>query len=130
MTASILIADDNTDTRELLRLMLESGGYVVREVLNGRECVIAALSQPPDLALIDLSMPVLDGWETLHELRTDESTRAIPCVAVTAFAADSDRQRALEAGFNAYLSKPFYAKELLEMVKRLLAERAKSQIMT
>ena len=119
MAASILIADDYEDNRELLRLMLEAVGYRVREARNGRECVSMAQAEPPDILLVDLSMPVLDGWGALRELRADERTTHLPCVAVTAFA-DPTRERALEAGFDAYLSKPFKGKELLETVERLL----------
>jgi CheY-like chemotaxis protein len=118
--ARILIADDYEDNRELLRLMLESAGYSVSETRDGRECVTTARLELPDLALIDLSMPVLDGWATLAELRADESTRRIQCIAVTAFAGDQDRQRALDAGFDAYLSKPYRSKDLLEMVAHVL----------
>ena len=116
MPASILIADDYDDNRELLRLMLESEGYLIREARNGREALDAAREEAPAVALIDLSMPALDGWGLLREIRADERTRAIPCVAVTAFAANQDRLRALEAGFDAYISKPFRAKELIELV--------------
>lgn len=125
MPASILIADDYDDNRELLRLMLEAAGYTTREARNGRECVTAALQNPPDLVLIDLSMPELDGWGVLRELRADERTRGLPCLAVTAFASDADRTRALDAGFNAYLAKPFRSKELLAAVEPLLAESRK-----
>ena len=116
MPESILIADDYDDNRELLRLMLEGEGYRIREARNGREALDAALEEAPTVALIDLSMPSLDGWGLLREMRADERTRAIPCVAVTAFAANQDRVRALEAGFDAYISKPFRAKELIELV--------------
>lgn len=123
MPARILIADDYDDNRELLRLMLEGVGYTVREARDGRECVAAACAELPDLALIDLSMPVLDGWATLRELRADERTRRLPCVAVTAFAAEKDRERALADGFDAYVSKPFRQRDLLEVVGRLLDGR-------
>ena len=116
MPESILIADDYDDNRELLRLMLENEGYPVREARNGREALEAAREEAPALALIDLSMPSLDGWALLKELRSDERTRSVPCVAVTAFAADQDRRRALDAGFDAYISKPFRAKELIDLV--------------
>jgi CheY-like chemotaxis protein len=116
MPDSILIADDYDDNRELLRLMLEGEGYHIREARNGREALDAALAEAPTVALIDLSMPALDGWGLLREMRADERTRAVPCVAVTAFAANQDRLRALEAGFDAYISKPFRAKELIELV--------------
>ena len=118
--ARILIADDYDDNRELLRLMLEGAGYGVRETRDGHECVAAARAELPDLILIDLSMPVLDGWATLKELRADERTRAIRCIAVTALAAEQDRQRALGAGFDAYLSKPYRSKDLLNLVERTL----------
>ncbi|MET0624081.1 MAG: response regulator [Pyrinomonadaceae bacterium] len=116
MPESILIADDYDDNRELLRLMLEGEGYLIREARNGREALDSALAEAPTVALIDLSMPALDGWGLLREMRADERTRAVPCVAVTAFAANQDRLRALEAGFDAYISKPFRAKELIELV--------------
>lgn len=120
MPDSILIADDYDDNRELLRLMLETEGYRIREARNGHEALDAALAEVPAAALIDLSMPLLDGWGLLRALRADERTRSIPCVAVTAFAANQDRQRALEAGFDAYISKPFRAKELLELVNGIV----------
>ena len=116
MSPSILIADDYDDNRELLRLMLETEGYRIREARDGREALEAARAEQPAVALIDLSMPSLDGWGLLRELRADERTRSIPCVAVTAFAGNHDRQRVLEAGFDAYISKPFRAKELIELV--------------
>jgi CheY-like chemotaxis protein len=121
MPASILIADDYEDNRELLRLMLMTDGYTIREARNGRECVSMALNEPPSLVLVDLSMPELDGWGVLRALRADERTRSIPCVAVSA-SATAGRETALERGFNDYLSKPFRKQELLNMVARLLAE--------
>jgi CheY-like chemotaxis protein len=121
MPASILIADDYDDNRELLRLMLESAGYRVRETRDGREFVAAARAERFDAALVDLSMPVLDGWSALAELRADERTRSLPCVAVTAFAAEQDRQRALAAGFDAYVSKPFRSRDLMDVIESLLA---------
>lgn len=120
MPASILIADDYDDNRELLRLILETEGFRIREARNGREALDAALAEAPALALIDLSMPTLDGFGLLRALRADERTRSVPCVAVTAFAANQDRQRALDAGFDAYLSKPFAHKELVNLVRDLV----------
>lgn len=125
MRTRILIAEDYDDNRELLRLMLETAGYIVRETRDGRELIEAARAEPPDLILIDLSMPQLDGWGALRELRSDARTRAIPCVAVTAYAAEVDRERAFAAGFNAYVTKPFRSTELLEAVERLLRNKAR-----
>jgi two-component system, cell cycle response regulator DivK len=123
MPARILIADDYDDNRELLRLMLESDGHTISEAVNGRECVRMALEDPPDLCLLDLSMPVLDGWGALRELRADKRTRHIPCIAVTAFS-DTARGRTSEK-FDAYISKPFRGRDLLETVARLLGRGAK-----
>ncbi|HEV2762495.1 MAG TPA: response regulator [Pyrinomonadaceae bacterium] len=123
MPADILIADDYDDNRELLRLMLSSDGYTIREARDGREAVASARDETPRLILIDLSMPHLDGWGALKELRADPRTRDVPCVAVTAFASDEDRRRALDAGFDAYLAKPFRARDLTQLVERLLARQ-------
>lgn len=122
MPATILIADDYEDNLELLRLLLAAGDYLVREARNGKECVVMARQEPPDLIMVDLSMPLLDGWAVFQELQKDERTAAIPCVAVTAYG-EVDRTRALDAGFAAYISKPFRGLELLETVKSLLAKR-------
>jgi CheY-like chemotaxis protein len=122
MPASILIIDDYADNRELLRVMLEQGGYLVREAAGGREGIEMARDAVPDIALVDLSMPGLDGWSVLKELRADERTQSISCAAVSAFA-DGARARALDYGFDAYLTKPFRRAELLETVEGLLAEQ-------
>jgi two-component system cell cycle response regulator DivK len=125
MPALILIAEDYEDNRELLRLMLERAGHRVSEARDGRECLTLARLELPDLCLLDLSMPVLDGFGVLKELRADERTRAIPCVAITAFA-DAQRERAIQSGFDAYLSKPFRSIELTSTVERLLARTGAS----
>jgi two-component system, cell cycle response regulator DivK len=126
MPAHILIVDDYADNRELLRLMLEGVGHHISEAEDGRVGLEMAQAEMPDLILIDLSMPQLDGWELLRELRTHEGTRDIPCIAVTA-SVDGERGRALERGFNAYLPKPFRRTELLETVERLLDQRQGGQ---
>ena len=120
MTSRILIADDHEDNRELMRLMLGNASYDVHEARDGQECLQLARERQPDLIMIDIYMPRLDGWEVFQELKTDERTSNIPCVAVTGYA-DIDRQRALEAGFHAYLCKPFRSEALLQMVKQVLA---------
>jgi CheY-like chemotaxis protein len=125
MPANILIVDDYADNRELLRLMLEGVGYQVSEAEDGHTGLEMAYAGMPDLILVDLSMPKLDGWGVLRELRARERTRRLPCVAVTAHA-DLERARALTQGFDAYLAKPFQRAELLETVERLLARREKA----
>src|SRR5262245_33647803 len=117
--ATILIAEDYDDNRELLRIVLNTAGYEVHEARNGAECVKIARQQRPDLVMVDLSMPELDGWGVFRELKSDPATAEIPCVAVTAHV-ESDRQRVLQSGFNAFVSKPFRAEELLSTVEKLL----------
>lgn len=120
MATTILIADDYEDNLELLRLLLAAADYQVWEARDGRECLTMAREQRPDLIMLDLSMPILDGWAVFRELRADQRTAAIPCVAVTA-SGDSDKDRALQAGFDGYVAKPFRGTDLLETVARLLS---------
>jgi CheY-like chemotaxis protein len=117
--ATILIAEDYDDNRELLRILLNAAGYEVHEARNGAECVQSARLSPPDLVMVDLSMPELDGWGVFKELKSDPTTAAIPCVAVTAHV-DSDRQRVLNSGFDGFVSKPFRTEELLLTVEKLI----------
>src|SRR5688500_15480580 len=99
--ATILIAEDYDDNRELLRLLLDAAGYDVREARNGQECLVLAREHPPDLIMLDLSMPELDGWGVFRELKADPLTAQIPCVAVTAHG-DSDQRLVLDTGFSAF----------------------------
>ena len=119
MGHTILIADDHEDNRELLHLVLKSAGYRVREATNGIECLELARAEAPDLIVMDLSMPLLDGWGLFEELKTDQRTQGIPCVILTAHA-DLNRNRALEKGFIAYISKPFAAEHLLHTIESAL----------
>lgn len=125
MANTILIADDNDDNRELLRLLLAAAGYGVQEARDGRECLRLAQQESPDLILADLSMPGMDGWTVLRELQTAPQTRTIPCIAVTAHAG-LDRRRALELGFSGYVSKPYHGEHLLATVAAVLADRLPS----
>jgi CheY-like chemotaxis protein len=111
-----------TDNRELLRLLLCGANHQVREARNGWECLDSARRNPPDLIMVDLSMPGLDGWEVFRELKADSSTAHIPCVAVTAHT--DPRSRACFAiGFSATSSASLFGpKELLLTVKRLVSE--------
>jgi two-component system, cell cycle response regulator DivK len=119
--ATILIAEDYDDNRELLRLVLNGAGHHVREAKNGQECLVLARAHPPDLIMVDLSMPELDGWGVFRELKADPLTAEIPCVAVTAHA-ESDNRTLLDSGFSAFVGKPFRTEDLLATVQRLVVE--------
>ncbi len=116
----VLIADDKETSRELIRMVLESLGHEVREASDGLEAVRDAREAPPDLIILDLQMPVLDGFGALAELRGDRSLAATPIMALTASAMQGDRERALAAGFDSYVSKPIPLAKLREEVTRLL----------
>lgn len=121
MPPTILIAEDYDDNRELLRLVLANANYDVREARNGQECLDLACESPPDLIMVDLSMPGLDGWEVFKALKANSLTAHIPCVAFTAHT-DRDRVRALQSGFSDFVGKPFRTEELLMTVRRLVSK--------
>ena len=122
LPANILIAEDYDDNRELLRLLLSSVGYVISEARDGHECLELARRNPPDLILVDLSMPVLDGWAVFRELRSNETTVHIPCIAITAHT-DRHRALALEMGFDAFVGKPFRTADMLATVERVISRK-------
>lgn len=122
MAATILIAEDYDDNRELLHLLLAGVGYQISEARNGHECLKMARENPPDLVMVDLSMPELDGWGVVRELRSDAATVRIPCIAVTAHT-DRDRERALETGFDDFVGKPYRIEELLATVERVIGQK-------
>jgi CheY-like chemotaxis protein len=121
MRPTILIAEDYDDNRELLRVLLANANYQVREARNGQECLELACESPPDLIMVDLSMPELNGWEVFQALKANSSTAHIPCVAVTAHT-DRDRARALQSGFSDFVTKPYRTEELLLTVRRLVSK--------
>jgi CheY-like chemotaxis protein len=116
----VLIADDIETGRELIRTVLETSGYDVTEATDGIEALRYARKLQPDLIILDLHMPGLDGYGVLAELRRDGKFAATPVMALTASAMQGDRQRALSAGFNSYVSKPIPLSQLREEVQRLL----------
>jgi len=121
-SATVLVADDSADTRAVLRRTLTYQGYRVVEAADGCEAVAAALSECPDLVLMDLNMPVLDGLAAAVRIRgLRERCGHVPIVAVTAFDTYGMREAALEAGCDAYLLKPLAFDELESVVARLLS---------
>ncbi|HEX4039164.1 MAG TPA: response regulator [Acidobacteriaceae bacterium] len=119
-TPLILIADDRPSSRELLRLVLERAGYEVIEAEDGQDALDRARSGNPDLILLDLQMPGMDGYQVLAALRGEDRFQNLPILALTASAMRGDRERILAAGFTDYLAKPAGPEILRETVARLL----------
>jgi CheY-like chemotaxis protein len=116
----ILIAEDNAVNRELLRELLEMRGYVVIEACDGQEALRKIAETQPDILLLDLGMPVLDGFGTVCKIRENPNLSALPVLAVTAYAMRGDREKILNSGFNGYLSKPINPSALDQELERLL----------
>ena len=120
MTYVILIVEDNERNLKLLRDVLEYAGYEVRVARTAEDALTLAVSEPPDLVLMDLQLPGIDGMEALRLLRENPRTADIPVVAVTAQAMKQDRERALRAGFDGYVEKPISVRAFPDQVRRFL----------
>ena len=116
----VLVVDDRASSRELIRTVLENSGYSVAEAGDGQEAVRVAQQVSPDLILLDLQMPLLDGFGALELLRRDPRFANLPIVAVTANAMQGDREKALAAGFTSYITKPLKLSVLRDEIARLL----------
>jgi CheY-like chemotaxis protein len=119
----ILIVEDNIDTYELVHFVLEKNGFETFLAVNGRDGVNAALKQKPDLIVMDMSMPEMDGWTATGLIKKNEQTKSIPLLALTAHALPGDRQRAMDAGCDEYITKPMDLDELVEAIKYWVNKR-------
>ncbi len=122
--AKLLLVEDNEMNRDMLSRRLGRKGYEVVIAVDGQEGVERARSDSPDLILMDMSLPVMDGWTATRELKADPETRGIPVIALTAHAMAGDREKALEAGCDDYDMKPIELPRLLEKIEALLQQRA------
>lgn len=116
----ILIVEDNDKNMKLARDVLQVKGYATLEALTGEEGVKLAIEQKPDLVLMDIQLPGINGIEALRVLRANPHTAAIPVIAVTASVMQQDRKQIMEAGFDAYVGKPIDLKEFLDAVRKAL----------
>jgi len=117
---TILIADDKPTGRELVRTVLENSGYSVIEAADGPEALQLARETAPDLIILDLHMPIIDGFGVIQQLRSDAKFQETPVVALTASAMQGDRERAMSLGFTGYITKPIRLVTLRNEIERLL----------
>jgi CheY-like chemotaxis protein len=118
--AKILIVDDNPDVREVLRCQLEMLGYLVISAENGYTGIAKAIAEQPDLILMDIMMPEMDGYQTMEVIRNKSEFRRLPIIALTAKAMKGDREKCLEAGASDYLAKPVNTEQLLSALRMWL----------
>jgi two-component system cell cycle response regulator DivK len=116
----ILVVDDNNDSRELVVKVLKNQGYEMIEAIDGEDALEKAVSEKPDLILMDISIPKINGYEVTKRLKSIEEVKKIPVVALTAHAMRGDRVKALEAGCEGYISKPINVRELPAQIKSYL----------
>ena len=121
----ILLVEDNEMNRDMLSRRLERRGYEVVIAVDGQQGVDLAQSTQPDLILMDMSLPIIDGWEATRQLKGMEKVKATPIIALTAHAMSGDREKALEAGCDDYDTKPIELPRLLGKIEALLGARAK-----
>jgi CheY-like chemotaxis protein len=123
--AKVLLVEDNEMNRDILSRRLSRRGYVVVFAMDGRQGVEMARSEKPDIILMDMSLPVMDGWEATRRVKSDNAMRNVPVIGLTAHAMSGDREKALEAGCDDYDTKPVELDRLIEKIEQLLRERQK-----
>ena len=122
MTLRILLVEDNPENRDMLSRRLVRRGFQVAFAMDGAEAVSLTKSELPDIVLMDLSLPIIDGWEATRRLKTDAATKEIPIIALTAHAMAGDRERAMAAGANDYDTKPVDLERLLAKISALTTQ--------
>jgi len=120
MSKLILVIEDQEDNRRIMRDLLTSKGYDVIEAVDGLDGVSAAVTRLPDLILMDIQLPGIDGYEATRRIKADPETSKIPIIVVTSYALSGDDVKAFEAGCDAYMAKPFSPRELLAKIREYL----------
>ena len=118
--SKVLIVEDNEMNRDMLSRRLMKRGYEIIMAVDGQQGVEMAAAETPDIILLDMSLPVLDGWDAARKLKSEDSTKGIPIIALTAHAMEGDREKAIEAGCDDYDTKPVEFKRLLGKMKDIL----------
>jgi len=120
---TILVVEDQEDNRQILRDLLGSAGLRMIEAHDGEEALTVAQSQRPDLILMDIQLPLVDGYEATRNIKRDPELKDIPIIAVTSYALSGDEQKAREAGCDAYMAKPYSPRALLARIEQFLDQR-------
>src|SRR4051794_2248305 len=120
MTKRILVIEDHEDNRQILRDLLTSAGFDMIEAENGEEGVAAAVSQRPDLILMDIQLPIMDGYEATRRIKADANLSATPIIVITSYALSGDEAKASAAGCDAYVTKPYSPRDLLAKIRTFL----------
>ena len=124
MSKRILIIDDQEDLRGVLRDLLSGSGYAVVEAADGRDGVAKAKSERPDLILMDIQLPLVDGYEATRQIKADPALKATPIIAVSSFAMKGDEEKARAAGCDDYVTKPYSPMQLLRAIRGYLGEKS------
>jgi two-component system, cell cycle response regulator DivK len=124
MSKRVLVVEDQEDNRQILRDLLRSADFEVIEAVDGEAGLVAAATHRPDLILMDIQLPGLDGYEATRRIKADAALRAIPVIAVTSYGLAGDADKALAAGCDAYISKPYSPRQLLAKVREYLSSPA------
>ena len=120
MSKTILVVEDQEDNRQILRDLLGNAGYEMLEAENGEEALTAVAKQRPDLILMDIQLPIMDGYEATRRIKADPDTKGIPIIVVTSYALSGDESKARAAGCDAYVTKPYSPRALLAKIKEFL----------
>lgn len=121
MSKRILLVEDQADNRKIIRDMLRATDYEITEAENGEEALAAIAKQSPDLILMDIQLPVMDGYAATRQIKADPALRSIPIIAVTSYALSGEEKKAREAGCDDYVPKPFSPRQLLAKIKQYLS---------
>jgi two-component system, cell cycle response regulator DivK len=120
MSKRILVVEDQEDNRQIIRDMLSTTDYQITEAVNGEEALAAVAKERPDLILMDIQMPILDGYEATRRIKANPALSSIPIIAVTSYALSGDDQKARAAGCDDYVPKPYSPRQLLAKIRQYL----------